>query len=194
MASDGQDAEHLIERKTNRLRLVALDAHLARLQIEDRSAFFAALGAQSEALWPPVAQDAPKLAEQLESLNAEPEEAGWRGWVFLMSWTPGGPDRAVGSGGFFGLPDDDGAIEIGYAMLPSFREQGLATEAVGGLVDWAFEHEAVTHVRANTLAHLDASRRVLEKSGFVQVEETEDKNGDVSVLYTLSREARVQPA
>jgi ribosomal-protein-alanine N-acetyltransferase len=177
-----------IEVRTPRLRLVAIDTELARLQVEDRPAFFAALGAQEEAAWPPVADDDPKLADKLELLTKHPEQAGWRGWVFLMGWTPGGLDRAVGVGGFFGPPDETGEIEIGYAMCPSFREQGLATEAVGGMLDWAFEDARVRTVRALTQAHLYASRRVLEKSGFSETETVTD--GEESIRYDLAREDR----
>lgn len=155
-----------LETRTTRLRLVALDAELARLQVEDRKAFFAALGAEREAAWPPVAEDEPKLREKLDILTRHPEQTGWRGWVFLLGWTPGGLDRAVGAGGFFGPPDQAGVVEIGYAMAASFREQGMATEAVTGLLDWAFGHDAVSKVVAFTEPHLTASRRVLEKTGF----------------------------
>ncbi len=182
------DTAHRIEVQTPRLRLVAIDAELARLQVEDRPAFFAAVGAEIEAAWPPVQDDEPKLTEKLKLLEANPEEAGWRGWVFLMGWTPGGLDRAVGTGGFFGPPDDTGEIEIGYAMCASFREQGLATEAVGGMLDWAFRDDRVKSVRALTEAHLYASRRVLEKSGFTETETI--SNGEETIRYDLAREDR----
>ncbi|MEQ8403842.1 MAG: GNAT family N-acetyltransferase [Oceanicaulis sp.] len=175
-----------LETRTTRLRLVALDAELARLQIEDRPAFFAEIGAEREAAWPPVAEDAAKLPEKLDILTRHPEQTGWRGWVFLMGWTPGGLDRAVGTGGFFGPPDDDGVIEIGYAMAASFREQGLATEAVSGLLDWAFSHREVKRVVAYTEPHLTASRRVLEKTGFT--DEGEDaRSGALQVRYARGR-------
>jgi ribosomal-protein-alanine N-acetyltransferase len=177
-----------IEVRTPRLRLVALDAELARLQLEDRPVFFKRLGAQVEAAWPPVADDEPKLIEMLDILTRHPDQAGWRGWVFMMGWAPGAPDRAVGMGGFFGPPDETGEIEIGYAMCPSFREQGLATEAVGGLLDWAFTDPRVRTVRALTQAHLYASRRVLEKSGFSETETVTD--GEESIRYDLAREDR----
>lgn len=184
MISETEKVERL-EVVTPRLRLVAIDAQLARLQVEDRPAFFAAIGAQIEAAWPPVHGDEPKLIEKLKLLEEAPEQAGWRGWAFLMGWTPGGLDRAVGTGGFFGPPDETGEIEIGYAMCPSFREQGLATEAVGGMLDWAFTDGRVLTVRALTESHLYASRRVLEKSGFSETETL--TNGAETVRYDLAR-------
>jgi len=57
-------------------------------------------------------------------------------------------------------------VEIGYSVLPSFRVQGYATEAVERLVWWAFSHHHVVEVVAETLPHLRQSIRVMEKNGF----------------------------
>lgn len=185
MTHDAIGSAGRLEVRTGRLRLVALDPNLARLEAEDRPAFFRALGAEVESAWPPVAIDAPDLAERLESLSRSSHEAGWGAWIILMGWTPGGPDRAVGLGGFFGPPDEEGVIEIAYALMASFREQGLATEAVTGLLDWALHDPRVKCVQARTLAHLIASRRVLEKTGFAPVEGAQDTSGSQTVHYDL---------
>ena len=174
--------------ETGRLRLVALDAELARLQLEDRPAFFERLGAQRESAWPPFIDDEPELGEELRILTESPEETGWRGWVFLMGWTPGGVDRAVGVGGFSGPPDNAGVVEIHYAMQPSFREQGLATEAVQGLLAWAFADPRVHMIRARTRSHLTASSRVLEKTGFTHVGDEAGENGVTFRLYECRRD------
>mgnify|MGYP006271120519 FL=1 len=179
-----------LEVSTGRLRLVALDPELARLEETDKAAFFHAIGAEVESAWPPVAIDAPDLAERLETLSRRPHEAGWGGWIILMGWTPGGADRAVGIGGFFGPPDETGEIEIGYAMLPSFREQGLATEAVEGLLGWALSDERVKTVRAHTLAHLYASRRVLEKTGFTPAPGAGESDGADTVRYDYVKDEK----
>lgn len=172
---------------TPRLRLVALDRTLARLQVEDRKGFFRALNVQPEAAWPPVASDEPKLREKLELLLNTHELPGWRGWVFITRRAEGVPGRLAGNGGFFGPPDGEGVVEIGYSMLPSFREQGLATEAVEGLAGWAFSQPGVKQIRARTMVSGTASRRVLEKSGFALTGETSDPEAGPLAVYTLLR-------
>ena len=147
--------------------------------------FLAYIPAQMSDIPPPFL--GPEGFEWTRALNAwRPGPRGWRGWVFLMGWTPGGLDRAVGTGGFFGPPDEAGVVEIGYAMAASFREQGLATEAVSGLLDWAFSHPEVKRVVAHTEPHLTASRRVLEKTGFTEEGEAE-RDGAIQVRYTRGR-------
>lgn len=170
-------------RETGRLTLVALDRELARQQSEDRKAFFETLEAKYEPFWPPELNDEQTQAWTRAQLDAAPDEAGWYSWVFLMEMGPGQAVRAVGLGGFHGPPDTSGCVEIGYSMLPSFREQGLATEAVEGLLDWARQQDGVRAVVAATLSHLNASRRVLEKTGFELAAERETGEAGRVVEY-----------
>lgn len=80
----------------------------------------------------------------------------------------------VGLGGFKGPPSDEGVVELGYAIAPAFRGQGLATDAVAQMVRRAFEHPGILAVDAHTLGHANPSTRVLEKSGFVKIGEAMD--------------------
>jgi RimJ/RimL family protein N-acetyltransferase len=92
----------------------------------------------------------------------------------------------VGLGGFKGPPSSDAAVEIGYAIAPAFQGQGLATDAVGQMVQRAFEDAAVRAVDAHTLGHVNPSTRVLEKSGFRKVGEANDP--DDGVIWHWRRE------
>lgn len=176
----------MLEIKADRLKLIALDARLAGLQARDPAAFFAALGVQSEASWPPDFIDRAAMDWTEAQLIENPEDAGWYFWAFVWPDFAGGKDRLVGGGGFKGPPDNRGDVEIAYAMLTSFREQGLATEAVGILIGWAFSTGQVREVIAETLPHLIASQRVLEKTGFVETGTCEE-DGVKLVRFALQR-------
>ena len=73
---------------------------------------------------------------------------------------------SVGGIGFAGLPDDQGTTEIGYALDQKFRGQGIATEAVQALCDWAFQDSGLRIIRAETPVNNAGSQRVLEKNDF----------------------------
>ncbi|HEV7622854.1 MAG TPA: GNAT family N-acetyltransferase [Amnibacterium sp.] len=75
---------------------------------------------------------------------------------------------AVGGIGFFGPPDEHGAVEIGYGLVAAARGRGLATEAVQAAVRLAREHGAAV-LRADTTLTNRASQRVLEKAGLTEV-------------------------
>ena len=73
---------------------------------------------------------------------------------------------SVGGIGFAGLPDDEGATELGYALDEKFRGKGIATEAVQALSDWAFQDPGLHKLRAETPVGNVGSQRVLEKNKF----------------------------
>lgn len=72
--------------------------------------------------------------------------------------------------GFKGAPDSRGAVEVGYGIDPAYRGQGYTTEALQGLVQWAFQQDACKIITAQTVQN-PPSMRVLEKSGFHLVTE-----------------------
>ncbi len=73
---------------------------------------------------------------------------------------------SVGGIGLAGLPDNDGRTEIGYALDQKFRGQGIATEAVQALSEWAFQDFGLRSIRAETPVDNKGSQRVLEKNDF----------------------------
>lgn len=75
---------------------------------------------------------------------------------------------AVGGLGFFGPPDEEGAVELGYGLVPDARGRGYATAALRAAVTLAFAHGARL-VRADTEPANAASVRVLERAGFNEV-------------------------
>jgi len=91
--------------------------------------------------------------------------------------------------------DEDGVIELGYRLRRSAWGKGYATEGSHALVDKGFAEFGVRRVVAETLAGNQASRRVLEKSGLIQVDafastepDSANKSAEqVHVAYELTR-------
>ncbi len=149
---------------TGRLELVAATPTLARAAAESSEALGQLLACEVPRSWPPeLMKD--HAAEWATELEADPELAGWSAWYIVQVK----PAVLVGSIGLSGRPDADGCVECGYALLPKYQRKGYATEAMGGLIDWAFSHEEVRRIRAHTYRHLTASIRVLEKNGLAHV-------------------------
>jgi RimJ/RimL family protein N-acetyltransferase len=165
-----QPSRPLKQIRTRRLRLVALDARLAHLQLDDLMAFFVGLGVRACPAWPPPLYDRDAQSHTACRLAAAPKEAGWHSWVFIGVDPPLDPalpeEVLIGAGGFHGPPDAAGVAEIGYAILPEHQRLGFAAEAAGGLIRWALTQPGVRAVRGRTLADGYASQRVLQKLGF----------------------------
>ncbi|MDH6226379.1 GNAT family N-acetyltransferase [Streptomyces sp. MJP52] len=86
-------------------------------------------------------------------------------------------DRAVGSMGFHGPPDAEGRVEIGYDLATAARGHGYATEALRALAAWALAQESVGTVTARVDPGNTASRRVLERAGFLRTGHLEEDGG-----------------
>ena len=78
-------------------------------------------------------------------------------------------DRVIGEIGFV-EPPRGGAVTIGYAIVPSARRQGYATEAIEAVAEWSLARREVTHVRAQTLYDNEPSIRALLRAGFEEDE------------------------
>ncbi|MFM7575626.1 MAG: GNAT family N-acetyltransferase [Microcystaceae cyanobacterium] len=70
-----------------------------------------------------------------------------------------------------GLPTD--AIEIGYEVAPSYRQQGYASEATKAMMDWTLSQPGIQTVTAGCDPNNIASKRVLEKIGMDLIETRE---------------------
>lgn len=94
-------------------------------------------------------------------LIEHPEAADW--WTY---WFVHPQDATlIGLGGFKGAPDDS-AVEIGYALAPSYRGRGLATEAGEAMIGFARADGQVDRVLAHTMPEANASTAVLTRLGF----------------------------
>ncbi len=78
---------------------------------------------------------------------------------------------AIGGIGFFSPPDESGAVELGFGLVPSARGKGLATEALVTALEIARHHGALS-VKADTTHENVASQRVIIKAGFVEIART----------------------
>ena len=100
--------------------------------------------------------------EMLRGSLDHPEDWGWYAlWMIVRK-----DGKYIGNLSFKGVPEN-GVVELGYGIDEEFRGFGYATEAVETILSWAFDQPGVTAVAAETEAENAASRRVLEKCGFI---------------------------
>lgn len=172
--SDDQDLLFMLTREdpletksliTPRLTLIPATAALVQAEIGPQDLFSQALGAKVPENWPPeLLVDV--LPFFLEQLKQDPTLVGWLSWYWVLRREATEKALLIGSGGFKGQPQPDGAIEIGYSILPQYQGRGYATEAVAGLLAWVFSYSEVTRVIAEAPQENRASIRVVAKLGF----------------------------
>ena len=119
--------------------------------------------------------------EMLRGSLAHPEDWGWYAlWLIVRK-----DGKCIGNLSFKGVPDN-GMVELGYGIAEEYRGLGYATEAVETILTWAFDQPGVTSVAAETEEGNVASRRVLEKCGFIPA--GEGREGPRFVLNLSSYE------
>lgn len=171
--------------RTPRLTLLAATAALLRAELEGPDRLAAAAGARVPADWPPELYDRDAVLYSLAAAEASPDDPPrWGSWYVVEPAADGGPGTLAGVCGFHGPPTPEGDVEVGYGLLPAARGRGYATEAARALVAYAFADPRVRRVVAETLPHLDASIRVMERAGFLPAD---DAASPEVVRYELRR-------
>ena len=116
--------------------------------------------------------------EMLDGCLEHPDRWEWYA-IWMIELKDG---THIGELCFKGL-SEEGNAEIGYGIAESHQGCGYATEAVSALVDWALNQPGVTYVTAKTEESNTASKRVLEKSGFIPTGEI----GEEGPLYVRKK-------
>lgn len=175
---------------TPRLQLRPATEALLLADLDGPAALAEALDVAVPASWRPELYDNDAIRFTLEALRADPAAAPW-GLRYLVLVPPDVPrPTLVGIAGLKGPPDSGGVIELGYGIVAEFQRRGLATEAVLGLLEFAFGDPKVTEIAGQTLSTLNHSIGVLKKAGFTLTGEGADPHApedEVVVRYAIRR-------
>lgn len=145
--------------ETRRLKLIPFSLELKKATITDRDRLAELLGVRVPDSWP-----GPDMAEALpffiSEMETQADGAIWDGVIIHKE-----DGILIGDMGFKGRPDEYGRVEIGYSIIPEYRNQGYATEMICHLIAWAWQQPGVTTVVAECLDNNFGSIKVLEKAG-----------------------------
>jgi [ribosomal protein S5]-alanine N-acetyltransferase len=156
----------MFEIQTRRLRLIPLPLTCLQALQNSRLALDTLLGLAPSAIRVPadLKKEMPAaITLCLERVAEFPEDYAWHSlWDIVIQ----NENRAIGTMGLAGRPNEDGEVFTGYWIDERYRNRGFMTEALQGLSAWSFQDPAVQSVTANTPADNIASHRVLIKNGF----------------------------
>ncbi|MBI4914481.1 MAG: GNAT family N-acetyltransferase [Acidobacteria bacterium] len=155
---------------TPRLDLVAATLEHLSAELESPARLAALLGAEVEEGWPPGEYDREAQVFFRDRLTKGGDAVvGWLGWYAVRRATPDRRAVVVGAGGFLGPPDDEGAVEIGFSVVASWRGHGYASEMAEALVGVALADRRVVRIVAHTTEANAASCGVLRRAGLHRV-------------------------
>jgi [ribosomal protein S5]-alanine N-acetyltransferase len=154
---------------TDRLILIPFTLEITQLLMDGDTSILQKLGLQLTPYWPD--QEAidtfPKIIKNLELV---PEPTGFESYLVVHRYSM----TVIGDAGFKGLPNANGEVDIGYAIIAEAQNKGYGLEVARGLVNWAFQQPSVKAITARCLPGNKPSARVLEKLGMLQVSADEE--------------------
>lgn len=103
------------------------------------------------------------VADQI--LESQEHPSGFEIWMIVKRDS----QTVIGDIGFHGPPDNKGNVEIGYGLVDTEQNQGLGSEALKALMDWALQQPEVKAISANCKIDNLPSRRILEKNQMKEV-------------------------
>jgi ribosomal-protein-alanine N-acetyltransferase len=152
--------------RSARFELVSMSLPFMRLLLSrDLQGAAAEVGAS-------VPADLPDLLDgflqfRIADLEVDPTGQPWLGRAIVITELDG-TRRIIGSAGFHAPPDADGRVEVGYRVEPGYRRQGVASEVVRALLDWAAREHGVQKFRASVSPDNVASLAIIGRLGFRQ--------------------------
>lgn len=105
-------------------------------------------------------------------------------WVTGVLWDEA-TQQAVGKAGFHAAPDEDGMIEMGYAVDPAHRRQGFARAALELLLERARREPDVRVLRATISPANAASLGLIHQFPFLETGEQWDDEDGLEIIYEL---------
>ncbi len=116
-----------------------------------------------------------ELKEALENTILPSVQDPEKNFLYSTLWTAilKEENKMVADLCFVGEPNDTGEIEIGYGTYEAFRNKGIMTEALGGMIKWAKGQSEVKTILASTEKENIASFSTLIKNNFIKLNETE---------------------
>lgn len=154
---------------SGRIELIPSSAAHIRIELESPELLAEKLNAIVSMNWPYGEYDRDAMEFFLSCFEKGGEAVhGWYGWYAIKIDGIDGQRSLVGAAGYFGPPDNNGLVEVGYSVLPEWQGRGYATEMVNLLVSHAFTFAKTSKIIAHTSFENEPSRKVLVSVGFKQ--------------------------
>jgi [ribosomal protein S5]-alanine N-acetyltransferase len=92
----------------------------------------------------------------------------------------------IGSAGFHDRPDQDGMIEIGLGVEPTYRGRGYAQEMLLGMWGWVVDTPGVRTLRYTVSPDNEPSQAIIRKLGFAYCGQQIDEVDGPEDIFELS--------
>ena len=115
-----------------------------------------------------IDKDRMKSLEEAGQLINNIKETVSKGEGISWAMVPKGEAGMIGFAGLWRIDKPHHRAEIGYTLMPEYWNKGLMSEVMRAMIDYGFGQMKLHSIEANINPMNQASRRLLEKHGFVQ--------------------------
>ena len=112
----------------------------------------------------PMPKDLAEVQQKIKEIRKDFENKKGINWTIRLK----GQSKVIGYIGFWNIDHKNHRVEIGYSLKKEYWNKGLATEAAGALINFAFETLQAHSICANINPNNKPSRALLNKLGFRQ--------------------------
>ena len=177
---------------TGCLDLIPATVEILTSDLDDHAELKKLLKATVPKTWPPGEMTREVFCEFIRMLS-ENSDPFFSDWYWVKDATDPEDRVLIGNGGIASAFNNPGTVMIGYSVLDPYQGQGYATEAVRHLIPAIFSDPRISRIMATTFPELEASRRVLEKTGFLCTGATPPGQGleEGTLQYVLERSRTV---
>lgn len=127
----------------------------------------------------PGMQHIDEAAARIKMLNGYADEGVSIMWVIALN------GQYTGSICLWNFSPDETIAEVGYDLHPGFWGQGIMTEALTAIIDYAFNTLKLKAIEAFTDKANTRSVTLLQKNGFVHQPERTDEGNSANWILTL---------
>ncbi|MFY0673324.1 MAG: GNAT family N-acetyltransferase [Bacteroidia bacterium] len=156
----------MFEIETERLRLIPLEYDYLKMLTYSRAELENALGLDSYTFeFDGNYRDLRRETLMFWLDNAHEMESDYRfntNWEIVLK----SENKSVGGASFMGAPNRKGEVILGYIIAPDFRKNGIMTEAITEISNWAINFGGAKRVISFVEKESLAVDNLLTKSGF----------------------------
>ncbi len=149
---------HMAELKTDRLTLRKISIN----DIDDMYEYAKNPDVTKYLTWSPH-PDKAYTFEYVTYLQSRYKSGDFFDWAVILP----NENKMVGTCGFTRFDFQNNCGEIGYVINPEYHNMGIATDAVGRVIQYGFEKLGLNRIECRFMVDNSASCRVMEKNGMV---------------------------
>ena len=97
-------------------------------------------------------------------------------------------DKMIGSICLWKFSKDHKTAEVGYDLSPDFQRKGIMNESLKIVLEFGFNNLSLDLIEAYTHRKNENSKKLLERNGFILIEDKKDENNPDNIVYQLYRQ------